>query len=503
MKTLASLVAVLVLLAPSAGGAQEPEAPEGATIKSAEVAGSALNLLSEGLKADINALVGASLSRDRVDALAGRIETENPDVVAAVRTLLQSDGQVRVVFFIARISDDANLVSNINARYVVDSVEVEGVPDSEIRASLWDELQSLVGTPLDQDEADRLTDRLRDEFPRYDVSRHIERGGRSGRIRVVYEVYPPEPRPWIPFKPSRSRFVFHEDHEWGALFDIPIGGRYHRVTPGFAFKHDDDLIEEYRGARLRVESRKLVTERLGASFEVSSFRQDWRPQTVAALALDPAIPELYRSRTTVEPTITFAFTPRVRVTGGVSFVELESLARPSESQQANTAIFGIAYDHTLDRFWRGEQSLGASYEVRIGASELGSDLSYKRHLANVRYRFDEGHSTVLASFMAGGFTGTAPLFERFTLGDTATLRGWSKFDLAPAGGDRMFHQSVEYRFWGLGVFLDGGSVWSSGSDMRIRFSTGFGVQTDHFFMTWGFPLDTDEVRSTFMIGVRF
>ena len=40
--------------------------------------------------------------------------------------------------------------------------------------------------------------------------------------------------------------------------------------------------------------------------------------------------------------------------------------------------------------------------------------------------------------------GRAPLFERFTLGDSRTLRGWSKFDVAPVGGSRVAHGSLEY-----------------------------------------------------------
>ena len=71
----------------------------------------------------------------------------------------------------------------------------------------------------------------------------------------------------------------------------------------------------------------------------------------------------------------------------------------------------------------------------------------------------------------GGITGDAPLFERFTLGDSTTLRGWNKFDIAPAGGDRVFHQSLEYRYHGFGVFLDSGSVWNRNAEMRFRLST--------------------------------
>ena len=75
--------------------------------------------------------------------------------------------------------------------------------------------------------------------------------------------------------------------------------------------------------------------------------------------------------------------------------------------------------------------------------------------------------------MAGGISGDAPLFERFSLGDSRTLRGWDKYDIAPAGGDRMFHTSLEYRYRGLALFLDSGSVWDDGSDARVRVAAGY------------------------------
>ena len=78
------------------------------------------------------------------------------------------------------------------------------------------------------------------------------------------------------------------------------------------------------------------------------------------------------------------------------------------------------------------------------------------------------------SAKAGRINGEAPLFERFSLGNSRTLRGWDKYDIAPAGGDRMFYASVEYQYHGLAMFLDSGSAWNSGTERRIRVSTGFG-----------------------------
>src|SRR6185503_13525396 len=150
-----------------------------------------------------------------------------------------------------------------------------------------------------------------------------------------------------------------------------------------------------------------------------------------------------------------------------------------------------------------DQRVQAGYELRSATTMLESDLVYKRHLAKARYRYEQKDNTVIAEVLFGGITGTAPLFERFSLGDTTTLRGWNKYDIAPAGGERVFHSSLEYRFHNFGFFLDTGSVWNRNTDPTIRLSTGFGYQSENVFLTFGFPLNTDDVRTTFMMGVRF
>jgi outer membrane protein assembly factor BamA len=105
--------------------------------------------------------------------------------------------------------------------------------------------------------------------------------------------------------------------------------------------------------------------------------------------------------------------------------------------------------------------------------------------------------------MAGGITGTPPLFERFSLGDSTTLRGWDKYEIAPAGGTRVVHSSVEYGFRGIAVFLDVGSVWDEATERKVRVSTGLGFRAGPAFFTLGFPLNTDNLRTVVSLGIRF
>jgi hypothetical protein len=501
MKTLALLV-LLLGLPVVAANAQESDAPEGAIVDSVEMSGFSPYSLSPGLQKDLNSLVGAPLSRERLNVLVSRIEGEQPEMVAAVRSVARADGKAHVVFLVARISEDSDLTENINARYVVESVEIEG-PAGEVSQQLRDDLQKLVGKRLDTEEAERLKQRLENELPGRDVARRISKGSQTGKIRVVFDVVQ---EPWIRFVPTGSKLVYHSEQGWTGALDLPFSGSSsrHRFTAGFVFNDIDELIEEYSGFRLGFESRKIGTEKLGVRLDFTRFNETWEDATLSALPLNPTIPEPYRNRLTFEPTVTFAFSPSVRVTGGVSLSDMESLTHAPDSQKANAWVAGISGDHT----WRSQdgsvtQSFEARYGLRAAADGLGSDVFYKRHLGRAGYRYKQGRSEALGSFSVGYISGQPPLFERFSLGNSTTLRGFDKYDIAPTGGERMFHSSIEYRYYHVGVFFDAGSVWDRDVDANVRYSTGFGFNNDNFFLLLGFPLNGDDATPIFMTGVRF
>jgi len=501
MRILALLVLLLGLPCVQAN-AQEADAPEGVVIDSVEMSGFSPYSLSPGLQKELDSLVDTPLNRERLNQIAARIEGEQPEVVAAVRAVPRPDGKAHVVFLVARISDDTDLSENINARYVVESVEIEG-PAGEVSQQLRDDLQKLVGKRLDTEEADRLKDRLESELRGRDVARRISKGSEAGRIRVVFEIVQ---EPWIRFAPTRSKLVYHAEQGWSGVLDFPMSSSRsrHRFTAGVVFNDIDELIEEYSGFRLGFESRMIGTEKLGVRLDFGRFNETWEDATLSALTLTPGIPEPYRNRLTFEPTVTFAFSPSVRLSGGVSLSDMESLAHAPDSQKANAWVAGISADHT----WRAadgdaRQSLNASYGLRAAVDGLDSDLFYKRHLGQAGYRYEQGHSEAIGSISLGYISGQPPLFERFSLGNSTTLRGFDKYDIAPIGGERMFHSSIEYRYYHVGVFFDTGSVWDRDADAKIRYSTGFGIQGPNFFLTLGFPLNGDDASPIFMTGVRF
>ncbi len=500
MRTL-GLLLTLLATSPQVATDQKPAVPEGTIITSAQVTGFDIDRLSPGLRQAIRDLAGTPLKRERLDELAARIEAERPRYVAAVRTVMDPGGEARVFFVVGR-QDEPNRDDNINGRYIVDHAELRGVPDAELTQGLRDDLEGLVGKRLDSGDADRLQERMQRELPNYDIARHIEKSTEVGHIRLVYEARKKELPSWLRFEPLRSNVVYHSEQGWGGFWDFNIGERVISVPPMFALAYDEDSVEEYSGVGLRFETRKLGTRRLGASLEWSWFDQDWRSQTLAALPSEPEIPRPYDTRTTITPILKFAFTPALSIAGGVSISELSALAPASESQMANAAVASLDFDRQWKQSSGGTQHVAANFGVRGGSRGLESDLAYTRYVGQGTYRFDLGNHHVQATGMAGGITGHAPLFERFALGDTTTLRGWDKYEISPAGGDRMFYSSVEYRYTGVGLFLNVGSVWDANTERRVRVSTGFGFHAGPAFLTVGFPLNTDNLTAMLSMGLR-
>jgi outer membrane protein assembly factor BamA len=122
----------------------------------------------------------------------------------------------------------------------------------------------------------------------------------------------------------------------------------------------------------------------------------------------------------------------------------------------------------------------------------------------------------VADFTAGGLNGRAPLFERFVAGNSRYLRGWNRWDLAPLGGNRLVHGTLEYQYRVLRLFYDTGSVWDRGDEAKVRHSLGLGLQLDNawreararhyrggFTLAVAFPVKEGRAEPVFLVGMNF
>lgn len=393
---------------------------------------------------------------------------------------------------------------NVNAKYIIEDVEVRGVRLRDLTGALQDDLRALIGRRLDSEEVDQFETRLRQAFPDHLLRRRTARGSEPGRIRLVFDATRVELSRWLRFEPQEVNLIYHSDQGWGSRLPLSFSTGTVLVSPVFAIDIGDELVEEYSGVGIRVETRQLGTERLGAFFEWSSFDQTWRQPTLDVLAGAPLIPAAYRTRRSLTSLLKVAGTRQLTLAGGVRITELDAMSETDESRMANAAIGSLTFTQQSRRTDdEPRHFVNAGFIVRAGTAALESDLIYERYVGHVGYAYRRARHTVSVSGMVGRLEGDAPLFERFTLGDSRTLRGWDKYDIAPAGGERAFHGSLEYRYRGFGMFVDAGSVWDRGNERRVRVSTGLTFNRGPAFATLGFPVNTDDFRTVFTMGIRF
>jgi outer membrane protein assembly factor BamA len=501
-----SLIIFLVLTATA--WPQEPEPKP--TVESVEITGVGDSRITREMRDFAQELVGQPFDQLAADEVGFQLQTDLRERISAIRQSPGADSShIKLVFEFGGPLRDPEHESNVNSRYTVEEVELQGFPESSISRQLRDDMHSLVGQRLDESRADDILGRLKNELRRdYVVSRRVVKGLSRDRVRLIFDV---ERAPLLAFDPKASYFLAHSRQNFS--FALDIDNEIHRVNRiHFGIGNDGDaLLERYAGYWITLENIKAGTEHLGFRFQYFNFHDKWKRATEDAVNLSPQIPGIYRERRGVEPSIAIAFDSHLRLDLGASVTEMQMQYPQIHYLNANAGTAKLSFDGDWRDVGSNDHRLTASYAVRASTHNLDSDFIYSRHQGELSYIFRTRHTEFQAAGMGGVLTGTAPLFERFSLGNTSTLRGWNKYDLAPAGGNRMAHGSLEFRLAEFQVFYDVGSVWDKGSVRETAHSAGIGVHSrsnddDQWFATLALPIRSGRVqplKPVFMLGVRF
>ena len=213
-----------------------------------------------------------------------------------------------------------------------------------------------------------------------------------------------------------------------------MGSRDHRVTVGFALRRQR---RPRRGVLGRPPPLREPDTRHRAPRPPASRRRGcnntWRDADAAALEANPRIPEPYRAadhRRAVADGRAHPPRPRHRRRQPV---ELESLHQSPD----------VADGERRDRVAGLQPALEPRPAHHADASRPATSCGRRprRSAATSTTRGTSGRAryqyTQPAQHRHRGRRSSAaspaqaPLFERFTLGDSSTLRGWNKFDIAP------------------------------------------------------------------------
>lgn len=399
------------------------------------------------------------------------------------------------------IAGDPQAEMNVNSRYTVESVELSGTSESNISSGLRKDISRLIGEKLNSSLLDDLAKRIRRELHVRAVSHHVTRGDTPEHVKVVFEV---KGRPRS-YEISIPKFLYHSKQGWSAAAEGTVQIDQHRFTAGVV-SDGDELAERFAGVMGRYENRKVGTDRLRFRFLAESYHQQWNRATrmAAAETLGAArTSPIYRARDNFEPTATVVLAGPLTLTVGAGFEHIEPELPAGPDQSANAVITSLRYHRLMEGSGSGQEEVNAGYSLRAATRVLASDFVYARHRFSFDYSFSRGRHLVLDHWMGGWIAGRAPLFERFVLGTSSTLRGWNKFDLDPLGGDRMVHNSVEYRYRIFEVFYDTGAVWTGGQPAKMRHAVGAGLRRDGMHLAVAFPVREGRVEPVFMLGMNY
>ncbi|MGH9626856.1 MAG: BamA/TamA family outer membrane protein [Bryobacteraceae bacterium] len=389
---------------------------------------------------------------------------------------------------------------NVNSRYTIESVEISQPARKKVSKNLLEDVQSLVGQKFDQLSIDRMADRLRKELQHFSVLTRVARGDLPEHVKVFFEAS----RRRMDEDTEVTKLAYHSKQGWtgGLEFDFDVKGNEFR----FGVQSDaDQLLERYAG--LNMGYSRDIGDRVRLRFDFETFHQIWNPTTLRAAEVDGESRGIYRTRDNYAPSVVIMLTQNLSLTSGLSFQHLQFQFPAVQTRAANAVVNTLRYRRQWELSSTSGQELDAGYSLRAATNILDSDFVYARHLWHAGYLHKWNRNTVIVRFMAGYLTGTAPLLERYSLGNTSTLRGWNKFDVAPLGGSRMAHASTEYRYRVFGVFYDTGSVWDTDEPVVARHSIGASVGLnalkDGPYLAVAFPLRDGRFAPLFILSMNF
>ncbi len=407
-------------------------------------------------------------------------------------------------------TQDSEFNINVNTRYTVENVVISGdgwssdlAADDQtekISSGLRKEIAAMIGSKLNPSTLEDLAKRLRKELRAHTVEHHVLRGKTPEYVQVVYEVKLSPTR----FDLSVPKFLYSSRQNWSGAVEGTATIRHNGFTLGLV-SDNDELSERYTGVVARYENEKLGSDRVRLRFQTETYHEQWNSATVAAARTEhPADStfNLYRSRQTFEPEVSFVLSKPLTLSVGASFTNLQNEFPAAPGLASNALITTLRYHRRLeDEAY--QHDLDAGYNLRAATKVLGADFAYARHRLQFRYMLTHGKTVVIDDLTAGSIYGQAPLFDRFVLGNSSTLRGWNKYDLDPLGGNRMVHNSVEYRYGVFQVFYDSGAIWDRNETAVVRHSAGVGLRQGIFSLAVAFPVKEGRIDPIFMLGMNY
>ena len=394
---------------------------------------------------------------------------------------------------------NAKMPVNVNSRYTVESVQLEGVDKETFSESLRKDIDRLIGQRFDQSLLNALIDRMKNEVRIRSVEQRLAKGSQPASIKIVLEVH----RRRNDIDLDTPKLAYHSREGWTGAIDgtVKVGNQY---LGGGVQSDGSTLVERFAGANAHYEWRPLGSPRVRMRFDWEGFHETWNTATREAVSARGDVPGLYRGRQNLVPSVAFQLTHDLTATAGMSFEDIDFELPAARGQWSNAVVTTLRLHHRWnDDIGPNSDDLEAGYTLRAATRTLSSDFVFARHNVSLAYGRQRGHVRLDIQARAGSLSGRAPLYERFVLGNTQTLRGWSKWDLAPAGADHYEYASVQAAYRFITGFYDTGATWDKGAAVQQRHAAGFGFCNDDLLIAVGFPLRNGRHDPVFYMAVKF
>jgi len=390
---------------------------------------------------------------------------------------------------------------NVNSRYTVESVEVDGAAEPTLPPSLQEKIASLIGSRFDPAQFDDLAREIRKQLHLRSVKPHVVRGSAPDRVRVFLETE----RRSVAFDISVPKFLYHSSQGWSTQLQASTTIAQEHVFRFGIVSDGDELSERYAGFDAGYENLHTGSDRIHSGLLIQEFHEQWNQATLNAAG--PAEEGIYRKRRNIQPYVVFVVARPLSVSVGASFQEMQMQGPGAGYQSANAVFADLQYHRLIEGTGSLQREFDAGYDLRLGLGGLDSDYRYSRSRGTLRYAWTLGRNSLTDELLVGYISGNAPMFERFVLGTSSLLRGWNRYVIDPLGGNRVGHNSVQYGFrtkpGTIQVFYDAGALWNQGESATVRHSIGIGYRKSVFSLALAFPLRDGRIEPVFMVGMNY
>jgi len=380
--------------------------------------------------------------------------------------------------------------TNVNSRYRIERIAVRGTT-LVLSQGLQREMDRLAGRPFRTEVLDQVEKRIKAEFPGYKIIRIVSKGDKQDQLNVYFDLS----RSTRTVEINTTRLTYHSQQNFSFGAGVDFNVRQSSFSAG-VITDNDERVERFSGFRGAFVTP--LNKRVRFAFLGESYRSQWNLQS----------PDLYRSRINIEPTLVMDLAPGLEFRAGVSFNNLEFQLPAARNQAAHALITTLRYSKQWQLGLTGTQTLEAGYNLRAATTSLASDFNYRRHLAEGRFTLSTGNSekaNAILSFssLIGAIDGRAPVLDRFTLGNSRTLRGYNRFDLAPLGADRVIHFSADGRYRFARAVYDTGTIYNVGRPRVLRHSAGLGIVISGITAMVALPIRSGPIEPIFLVGMNF